>query len=360
MVMRRKTGQLRLGSVAVGSEAAVTVQSMTTTSPIEVARSLAQIKELAVAGCEIIRIAVPTLEAGSKLKEIIDGINIPLVADIQFDYRIALLALEQGVQGLRINPGNIGAQERIKQVVALAVEREVPIRIGVNSGSLDRELLDEFGGPTPQALAESAHRNAAFFEELGFQNYKVSIKSSSVVDTIEANRLFAENSLAPLHLGVTESGTLLNGAIRSALGLGALLAQGIGDTIRVSLAAEPVEEVRVGIHILRSLGLRRPGPVVIACPTCGRCNIDVFGMAERIESYIAGTDVDIRIAVMGCAVNGPGEAREADLGIAGGKSGGVLFLKGEVVRKVAQSELEAALMDEMAHWLKNNQKSRMQ
>lgn len=351
---RRKTRQIHVGSVAVGGDAQVTVQSMTNTDTRDVDATVAQIKALQDAGCEIVRVAVPDEDAAGALKSIKARIGIPLVADIHFQYKYALKAIDAGVDCLRINPGNIGSEDKVLRVIHAARERGVPIRIGVNSGSVKKDILDKFGGPVPEALVESALEHVGILERHGFYNTKISIKSSSVLNTIKAYRLMSEKVDYPLHLGVTEAGTLLPGAIKSALGIGMLLAEGIGDTIRVSLTADPVLEIKAGFEILASLGLRkRPGVEIISCPTCGRLEIDLEGLVSRLEKRLAHIKEPLTVSVLGCVVNGPGEAREADIGIAGGNGRGVIIRKGEIVRTCRECDLEDELVKEIEVILKN-------
>jgi len=318
---------------------------MTKTDTRDTGLTVRQIRRLEREGCEIVRVAVPDMEAARNLGSIRRGIGIPLVADIHFDYRLALEALRQGVDGLRINPGNIGSAERVKAVVKAAGERKVPIRIGVNTGSLSKRILKAYGHPTPAAMVASAMEHIRLLEKLGFFDIKVSLKSSDLLDTVRAYRLLHRRVDYPLHLGITAAGPTFSGTVKSSIGIGMLLAEGIGDTIRVSLTGSPVEEVRVGREILKALKLRR-GPEIISCPTCGRCRINLIGMAKAVERELATLPRDLTIAVMGCAVNGPGEAREADLGIAGGKGGGVLFKKGKLVKRLKEKDLVAALIKE--------------
>ena len=344
--MRRTTRKIQVGSVAVGGDAPVSVQSMCNTDTRDVAATSAQVEALATAGCEIVRCAVPDEAAAEALAPICKQSRIPMIADIHFDYRLALMSLDAGVDGLRLNPGNIGERWKVEEVVKACVDRSVPIRIGVNAGSLEKELLEKHGHPTAEAMVESALGHIRILEELNYQEIKVSLKSSDVRRTVAAYRLLSAQVDYPLHIGVTEAGTTWSGTIKSAVGLGALLYDGIGDTLRVSLTGDPVEEVRVGWEILKSLELRERGPVFISCPTCGRCQIDLIHIAEEVEQRLHDLPCKISIAVMGCVVNGPGEAREADLGIAGGKGQGLLFRKGEVIRKVPQDELADALVEE--------------
>jgi (E)-4-hydroxy-3-methylbut-2-enyl-diphosphate synthase len=349
VIQRRKTRQIQLGKVKIGGDAPITVQSMTKTDTRDVGGTVEQIWALEAAGCDIVRVAVPVREAAERLAQIKTQIRIPLVADIHFNYKLALIALEQGVDGLRLNPGNIGARWCIEEVVKLARERKVPIRIGVNAGSLEKELLQKYGGPTAEGMVESGLRHIRILEELGYTAIKISLKASDPLMMIEAYRLLADKVDYPFHLGVTEAGTPAAGTIKSAVGLGTLLAEGIGDTIRVSLAADPVEEVRVGAEILRSLGLKKEGLTFVACPSCGRADVDLVGLAKSVEERMAPyRNMSIHVAVMGCEVNGPGEARAADLGVAGGKGIGLIFRKGEVVRKVPEAQIVDALMEEVA------------
>jgi (E)-4-hydroxy-3-methylbut-2-enyl-diphosphate synthase len=340
------TRRITVGDVAIGGGAPISVQSMCSTDTRDVAATVDQIRRLAEAGCEIVRCAVPDSEAAAALREIRSRISIPMIADIHFDHRLALASLEHGVDGLRLNPGNIGARWKVQEVVRACAERNVPIRIGVNGGSLEKELLAKYGHPTPEAMVESALGHIRLLEDLGYREIKVSLKASNVRRTVEAYRLLARTVDYPLHIGITEAGTTWSGTIKSAVGLGTLLYEGIGDTLRVSLTGDPVEEVRVGWEILKSLELREHGPVFVSCPTCGRCQIDLISVAEEVEERLRDLPHKITVAVMGCVVNGPGEAREADVGIAGGKGEGILFRKGEFVRKVSQNELADALVEE--------------
>jgi len=344
--MLRNSRQIKLGDFAIGGGAPVSVQSMCNTDTRDVSATLAQIDQLTESGCEIVRCAVPDQQAADCLGAIRQGCSIPLVADIHFDYKLALTAVEQGVDCLRLNPGNIGERWKIEEVVRACADRQVPIRIGVNAGSLEPELLRKYGYPTANAMVESALNHIAILEDLNFNEIKVSLKASDIRRTVEAYRLLAQKVDYPLHIGITEAGTTWSGTIKSAIGLGALLYDGIGDTLRVSLTGDPVEEVRVGFEILKSLELRERGPVFISCPTCGRCQIDLIHIAEEVEQRLKDLPQALTIAVMGCVVNGPGEAREADLGIAGGKGQGLLFCKGEVIRKVPQDQLADALIEE--------------
>jgi (E)-4-hydroxy-3-methylbut-2-enyl-diphosphate synthase len=345
--MRKLTKQIKIGNVPVGGGAPCAVQSMCSTDTRDVATTLDQIKRLAAVGCEIVRCAVPDMDAAVALAGIKAGSPIPLIADIHFDYKLALKALESGVDGLRLNPGNIGERWKVAEVVKAAAEREIPIRIGVNGGSLEKELLVKYGHPTPEAMVESALGHVRILEDLGYDQIKISIKVSDVIRTLEAYRLLSDAVDYPLHIGVTEAGTIFSGTIKSSVGLGILLHQGIGDTMRVSLTGDPVDEVRVAYDILKCLGLRQRGINFVSCPTCGRCQVDLIPVAEEVERRLGSLDSNITVAVMGCAVNGPGEAREADFGIAGGRGEGLLFKHGEIVRKVPEGELADALVEEV-------------
>lgn len=356
VVMRRNTRQIQVGSVAVGGTALVSVQSMCNTDTRDVAATVAQIHDLEAAGCELVRCAVPDQAAAETLGAIRSGISIPLIADIHFDYQLALDSLKAGVDGLRLNPGNIGAEWKVAEVVKACSERNVPIRIGVNAGSLEKPLLEKYGHPTAEAMVESALGHIRILEDLDFCQIKVSLKASDVRRTVEAYRLLADQVDYPLHIGITEAGTTWSGTVKSAIGLGSLLLDGIGDTLRVSLTGDPVEEVRVGWEILKSLELRERGPVFISCPTCGRCQIDLIDIAEEVERRLHDLPLKLTIAVMGCVVNGPGEAREADLGIAGGQGQGLLFRNGETVRKVKQEDLADALVEEAWQMVEQRQK----
>ncbi len=352
---RRKTRQIQLGTVTIGGDAPITVQSMTKTDTRDVEATLLQIWALEAAGCDIVRVAVPVKEAAEKLGEIRKQIRIPLVADIHFNYKLALMALEQGVDGLRLNPGNIGGRQFVMDVVKVAQERKIPIRIGVNAGSLEKDLLAKYGGPTAQGMVESALRHIRILEDCGYQEMKISLKASDPVMMIEAYRTLTDQVDYPFHLGVTEAGTPTVGTIKSALGIGTLLAEGIGDTIRVSLAADPVEEVRVGIEILKALGLRKQGLTFVACPSCGRADVDLVKLAREVEDRLRGVNANIHVAVMGCEVNGPGEARAADIGVAGGKGIGLIFRKGEVVRKVPEAQIVDVLWEEVERFIAEKQ-----
>jgi (E)-4-hydroxy-3-methylbut-2-enyl-diphosphate synthase len=344
---RRRTRQLRVGRVPVGGGAPIAVQSMTTTQTADVEATLGQVRALAEQGADIVRLAVPDQEAAAALPAIVRSTPVPLVADIHFDYRLALKALEAGIHCIRLNPGNIGSADRVRQVVKAASERQVPIRIGVNAGSLEDDIVEKHGWPTAEGMVESAERHIRILEDLGYRELKVSLKAHDVAMTVQANRLFAERFDYPLHLGVTEAGTLVSGAVKSAAGLGILLAQGIGDTIRVSLAADPVEEVKVARTLLKALGLKFGGASLTACPTCGRCSVDMIPIAERVERRLGVAKGDVNVAVMGCEVNGPGEASAADVGVAYGHQGvGLLFKDGKIVRRMKAEELEDALVEE--------------
>ncbi|HEX9663553.1 MAG TPA: flavodoxin-dependent (E)-4-hydroxy-3-methylbut-2-enyl-diphosphate synthase [Candidatus Binatia bacterium] len=347
-MQRRKTRQIQLGKIKVGGDAPVTVQSMTKTDTRDVGATVQQIWDLEAAGCEIVRCAVPVREAAEQLGAIKKKIRIPLVADIHFNYKLALIAVEQGVDGLRLNPGNIGARKYVEEVVRAASERKIPIRIGVNAGSLEKDLLQKYDGPTAEGMVESGLRHIHILEDVGYNEIKISLKASDPLMTIEAYRMLAGKVDYPFHLGVTEAGTPTVGTIKSAVGLGTLLADGIGDTIRVSLAADPVEEVRVGIEILKALKIRKEGMTFVACPSCGRADVDLVGLAKAVEErMLPYSNLNIHVAVMGCEVNGPGEARAADLGVAGGKGIGLIFKRGEVIRKVPETQIVDALMEEV-------------
>jgi (E)-4-hydroxy-3-methylbut-2-enyl-diphosphate synthase len=347
---RDHTKTIKIGDKIIGGGNPILIQSMTNTRTEDVAATVAQIQALAAAGCEIIRCAVPTMEAAQAFSEIRKQISIPLVADIHFDYKLAIAAMEHGADKIRINPGNIGSVDRIKAVVDVARERNIPIRVGVNGGSLEKEIVARDGGVTAEGLVESALRQTSVIEDMGYDNLVISIKSSDVLLCARAHRLLAEKTNYPLHVGITEAGTLLSGNIKSAVGLGLILSEGIGDTIRVSLTGDPREEVKSAKLILRTLGLRRGGIEVVSCPTCGRTKIDLIGLANQVEAMVEDIPLDLKVAVMGCVVNGPGEAKEADIGIAGGKGEGLLIKKGEVVRKVPEDELLDVLRNELLNW----------
>lgn len=341
---RRKTRKVMIGKIAVGGDAPVSVQSMTNTDTEDYNSTMEQVRRLTDAGCDIVRIAVPTLESVKVFGRICENADVPIVADIHFDHRIALAVLDCKVDKLRINPGNIGSKERLEKIVTKALERKVPIRIGVNAGSLEKEILAEYGGPCPEAMVKSCEKSVRFFESLGFHDIVISLKAFDIWDTLEAYRLMAELVDYPFHIGITEAGIGDAAVIRSAVGIGALLAQGLGDTLRVSLTGDPVREVEVGKEILKSLGMLAEGVTLVSCPTCGRCRIDLEKVAREVKARTASIDAPIKVAVMGCAVNGPGEARDADIGIAGGPGGGVLFKKGEIVKKVREEELVDAVV----------------
>lgn len=343
-----KTKVIQIGDRIIGGGNPILIQSMCNTKTEDVTATVAQILKLEQAGCDIIRVAVPTMEAAAALKEIKKQIHIPLVADIHFDYRLAIAAMENGADKIRINPGNIGSKERVKAVVDRAKELHIPIRVGVNSGSLEKGLIEKYGGVTAEGLVESALEKTALIEQLGYDNLVISIKSSDVMMCVKAHELIHSQTSYPLHVGITEAGTLTSGNIKSAVGLGLILHQGIGDTIRVSLTGEPVEEIKSAKLILRTLGLRKGGIEVVSCPTCGRTRIDLIGLANQVENMVTEFDqLNVKVAVMGCVVNGPGEAKEADLGIAGGIGEGLLIKKGEIVKKLPESELLPALRAEL-------------
>ncbi|OIP46595.1 MAG: 4-hydroxy-3-methylbut-2-en-1-yl diphosphate synthase [Deltaproteobacteria bacterium CG_4_10_14_3_um_filter_60_8] len=347
MIIRKKTRQIMVGNVPVGGDAPVAVQSMTNTDTRDVAATVAQIKRLEAAGCEIIRVAVLDLEAAAALPAIQERISIPLIADIHFDHRLAVACIEHGARAIRINPGNIGGPEKLSRVVNAAKLHHVPIRVGVNSGSVEKDILKKHGHPTPAALVESGLRNVRLLEEMGFDQIKVSIKSSDAMTTVAAYRLLAGQCDYPLHLGVTEAGGLIAGTVKSSVALGLLLADGIGDTLRISLTRDPVEEIRVAYELLRALHIRERGPELISCPTCGRCQINLFPLAEAVERHIQTMTTQLKVAVMGCVVNGPGEAREADIGVAGGHGVGIIFKHGKVFKKVPEAELMEVFLEEL-------------
>lgn len=344
------TKTVTIGNRVIGGGNPILIQSMTNTKTEDVASTVAQIQALTAAGCDIIRCAVPTMEAAEALTEIKNQISIPLVADIHFDYRLALAAIEHGADKIRINPGNIGAKERVQAVVEAAKERNIPIRVGVNSGSLEKELVEKYHGVTAEGIVESALDKVHLIEDMGYDNLVISIKSSDVLMCVKAHELIAEKTDHPLHVGITEAGTLLSGNIKSAIGLGLILHQGIGDTIRVSLTGDPLEEIKSAKLILRTLGLRKGGIEVVSCPTCGRTKINLIELANQVETMVADIPLDIKVAVMGCVVNGPGEAKEADIGIAGGCGEGLIIKHGEVFKKVPEDELLEALRYELLHW----------
>ena len=347
---RDHTKVIHIGDRVIGGGNPILIQSMTNTKTEDVAATVEQIQRLTAAGCDIIRCAVPTQEAAAAIREIKKEISIPLVADIHFDYRLAIAAMENGADKIRINPGNIGSRERLNAVVQTAKERNIPIRVGVNSGSLEKDLVEKYHGVTAEGIVESALDKVHMIEEEGYDNLVISIKSSDVLMCAKAHELIASKTVYPLHVGITEAGTLLSGNIKSAVGLGMILSQGIGDTIRVSLTGDPLEEVKSAKLILRTLGLRKGGIEVVSCPTCGRTRIDLIGLANQVENMVEDIPLDIKVAVMGCVVNGPGEAKEADIGIAGGVGEGLLIKKGEVVRKVPEAELLSVLREELLHW----------
>lgn len=346
-----KTTEVKIGNRVIGGDNPILIQSMTNTKTQDVAATVAQIKALEKAGCDIIRCAVPDMEAAKAIAEIKKQINIPLVADIHFDYRLAIAAIENGADKIRINPGNIGSEERIKAVVDAAKAKNIPIRVGVNSGSLEKNLVEKYGGVTAEGLVESALDKVKIIEDMGYDNLVISIKSSDVMMCVKAHELIADKTTHPLHVGITEAGTVKAGNIKSACGLSMILSQGIGDTIRVSLTGDPIEEIKSAKLILRTLGLRKGGIEVVSCPTCGRTQIDLIGLANKVENLVEEfSDLDIKVAVMGCVVNGPGEAKEADLGVAGGIGEGLLIKHGEVVKKLPEGELLEALRQELIAW----------
>lgn len=347
---RDETKVVNIGNVAIGGGNPIAIQSMTNVKTEDVEACVGQILKLEEAGCEIIRCTVPNEAAAKAIAKIKKQIHIPLVADIHFDYKMAIAAMENGADKIRINPGNIGSIDKVKAVVDVAKERNIPIRVGVNSGSLEKELVAKYNGVTAEGIVESALDKVHIIENLGYDNMVISIKSSDVMMCVRAHELLAGKTVYPLHVGITESGTLTSGNIKSAVGLGIILNQGIGDTIRVSLTGDPVEEIKSAKLILRTLGLRKGGIEVVSCPTCGRTKIDLIGLANKVENMVSGIPLDIKVAVMGCAVNGPGEAKEADIGIAGGDGEGLLIKKGEIVRKMPESELLDALKEELLNW----------
>ena len=350
IIVREHTKVIRIGDRVIGGGNPVLIQSMTNTRTEDVKATVEQIQRLTAAGCEIIRCTVPNEAAAKAIAEIKKQIHIPLVADIHFDYKMAIAAMENGADKIRINPGNIGSIDKVKAVVDVAKERNIPIRVGVNSGSLEKELVAKYNGVTAEGIVESALDKVHIIEDLGYDNMVISIKSSDVMMCVRAHELLAGRTVYPLHVGITESGTLTSGNIKSAVGLGIILNQGIGDTIRVSLTGDPVEEIKSAKLILRTLGLRKGGIEVVSCPTCGRTKIDLIGLANKVENMVSGIPLDIKVAVMGCAVNGPGEAKEADIGIAGGDGEGLLIKKGEIIRKMPESELLDALKEELLNW----------
>jgi (E)-4-hydroxy-3-methylbut-2-enyl-diphosphate synthase len=346
-ITRKITRQVSIGNVPIGGDAPIAVQSMTNTYTQDIKATVSQIKRLEEAGCEIIRVAVPDKEAAEAIPLIKDEISIPLIADIHFDYRLAMAATDAGADALRINPGNIGGSEKVKKVVERAGKKGISIRIGVNAGSLEKDILKKHGRPSSDAMVESALRNIKLIEAFGFSNLKISIKASDVPRTVASYRMLSQETDIPLHVGVTEAGGLYSGIVKSSLGIGMLLSEGIGDTIRVSLTRDPVEEIRVGFEILKALGIRQRGPEIISCPTCGRCNINLFDISERVEKALLTSKRTLKVAIMGCVVNGPGEAKEADIGIAGGDGMGILFKKGKVEKKIPQEKLVDVLLDEI-------------
>ena len=350
MLYREKTKVIKIGNKVIGGGNPIMIQSMTNTKTEDVAATVNQILRLQDAGCDIIRCTVPNIDAARAIAEIKKQIHIPLVADIHFDYRLAIAAMENGADKIRINPGNIGSTDRIRAVVDVAKERNIPIRVGVNSGSLEKELVEKYHGVTAEGLVESALDKVRIIEEMGYDNLVISIKSSDVMMCAKAHELIAEKTDHPLHVGITEAGTLYSGNIKSAVGLGIILSQGIGDTIRVSLTGAPLEEIKSAKRILKTLGLRKGGIEVVSCPTCGRTRIDLIGLANQVEAMVQDIPLDIKVAVMGCVVNGPGEAKEADIGIAGGVGVGLLIKKGEIIRKVPEEQLLDTLREELLHW----------
>ncbi|WP_457574941.1 flavodoxin-dependent (E)-4-hydroxy-3-methylbut-2-enyl-diphosphate synthase [Desulfolithobacter sp.] len=361
MIKRRKTRQIHIGQVPVGGGAPISVQSMTNTDTRDVESTVAQIQRLEKAGCELIRVAVPDMEAAAAIRSIRERIGIPLIADIHFDSRLAVAAVENGAQAIRINPGNLGGEDKLARVVDAARQHRVPIRVGVNSGSIEKDLLKKYGYPTPDrptALIESALRNVALLEKLSFYEIKISIKSSDTLTTISGYRELSEKTDYPLHIGVTEAGGLIAGTVKSSVALGILLFEGIGDTFRISLTRDPEEEIRVGFELLRSLRIRQRGPEMISCPTCGRTRIDLFPLAEAVEKHLQTMETNLKVAVMGCVVNGPGEAREADIGIAGGHGVGIIFKKGEIFKKLPEEELLPVFLDELNKMEQERRESR--
>ena len=349
---KRITKEVHIGNRVIGGANPILIQSMTNTKTEDVEATVAQIQKLTKAGCDIIRCAVPTMEAAKALAEIKKQVEIPIVADIHFDYKLAIAAMENGADKIRINPGNIGSIDRVKAVVDVAKERNIPIRVGVNSGSLEKNLVEKYGGVTAEGIVESALDKVKIIEDMGYDNLVVSIKSSDVMMCVKAHELIADKTNHPLHVGITEAGTIISGNIKSSIGLGLILGQGIGDTIRVSLTGDPVEEIKSAKLILRTLGLRKGGIEVVSCPTCGRTQIDLIGLANKVETMVAEFPLDIKVAVMGCVVNGPGEAKEADLGVAGGIGEGLIIKKGEIYKKVPEAELLDALRYELENWSK--------
>lgn len=354
MMERHKTREVKIGNRIIGGNHPIAIQSMINTKTEDVAATVAQIHQLTKAGCEIIRCAVPTMEAAKALGEIKKQITIPLVADIHFDYRLAIAAMENGADKIRINPGNIGSADRVKAVVDEAKSRNIPIRVGVNSGSLEKDLVEKYHGVTAEGIVESALDKVKMIEDMGYDNLVISIKSSDVMMCVKAHELIASKTEHPLHVGITEAGTLISGNIKSSIGLGLILSKGIGDTIRVSLTGDPIEEIKSAKLILRTLGLRKGGIEVVSCPTCGRTQINLIQLANQVETMVAEFPLDIKVAVMGCVVNGPGEAKEADLGVAGGIGEGLIIKHGKVFKKVPEEELLPALRYELEHWSETN------
>ena len=350
MSHREHTKEVSIGKVKIGGGNQIAIQSMTNTPTEDVQKTVEQIHRLEKAGCEIIRCTVPNIEAAKAVAEIKKQISIPLVADIHFDYKMAIAAMENGADKIRINPGNIGSEDKVREVVKVAKKRNIPIRVGVNSGSLEKPLVEKYGGVTAEGIVESALDKVKLIEDMGYDNLVVSIKSSDVLMCVKAHELIATKCNHPLHVGITESGTVMSGSIKSSIGLGLILSQGIGDTIRVSLTGDPVEEIRAAKLILRTLGLRKGGIEVVSCPTCGRTKIDLISLAGKVEKMVEDYPLDLKLAVMGCVVNGPGEAKEADLGIAGGIGEGLLIKKGEIIKKVPEEELLSTLKEELDHW----------
>lgn len=347
IMIRRKTREIKVGSVGVGGSNPVSVQSMTNTNTADVKATVAQIKALTEAGCEIVRVAVPDMDGAGALDSIKKSVSIPVIADIHFDWKLALRALDAGVDGLRLNPGNIGSVERVREIVKAAADRRVPIRIGVNAGSLEKDILERYGHPTAEALVESAMRHIRILEDMDFTDIKVSLKASSVPLTVESYRLLAAKVDYPFHIGITEAGTLFSGTVKSSVGIGMLLGEGLGDTLRVSLTGDPVDEVKVGWEILKSLGMRKRGVNIVSCPTCGRIKLDSIRIAQEVEKRLSNVTEPVTVAIMGCVVNGPGEASEADIGIAGGDGVGLMYVKGEVARKVREADIVDALVEEV-------------
>ncbi|QXM06110.1 flavodoxin-dependent (E)-4-hydroxy-3-methylbut-2-enyl-diphosphate synthase [Crassaminicella indica] len=346
-IKRKKTRTVYCGNVKIGGDAPISIQSMTNTDTRNIDKTVEQINKLEEAGCEIVRVAVPDMQAAQAIKEIRQKIHIPMIADIHFDYRLALEAIKNGVDKLRLNPGNIGDANRVKKVVMLAKERGIPIRIGVNAGSIDQRIVRKYGEITPEAMVESALEHVEILQNLNFEDIIISLKASDIKLTVEAYRLISEKVDYPLHIGITEAGTIKSGTVKSCIGIGAMLLDGIGDTLRISLTGDPVDEVKLAKEILKSIGLRNFGIKMVSCPTCGRTQIDLISLANRIESKLSKIDKPLTVAIMGCAVNGPGEAKDADIGIAGGKGSALLFKKGEIIRKVKEENIEAVLLEEI-------------